>query len=60
MQRIKKLLRAAVRALIGEQRIRESVRRIRKQRQEQSWKVTYFRAGQTIRREPKRWPESVS
>lgn len=57
---LKRLFRKALRALIGEQRIRESVERIHKERQKQSWNVTYFRAGQTIRREPKRWPESVS
>ena len=57
---LKKVLRKAVRALIGDQRIQESVSRIREERRKKNWKVTYFRAGQTIRREPKRWPNSVS
>ena len=57
---IKKLFREVLRALIGDQIIQESVARIREERQKQNWKATYFQAGQTIRREPKRWPESVS
>ncbi|GAB6170604.1 hypothetical protein JCM15765_08790 [Paradesulfitobacterium aromaticivorans] len=53
---IKNLLRTALRALIGDQRIQESVRRIREERYGRHWNATYFAAGRTIRREPKRWP----